>query len=151
MASNTQKKFVKILAEYQDDDGESSMEGLRAIALGNQRYEVRNIPMLVSGVRLFDVVRCREFPNQDICPIIVEVVTPGGYQTIGIVFPESVKEEQQADIFDNLYAKAANLFYERVSKTHIAIAISNEDSHEICKILEAYKQQGEVEFYEILD
>src|SRR5262245_43196739 len=147
MASNTQEKFVKILAEYQDDDGVSSIEGLRAIALGNKLYEVRNIPIFASGVRLFDIVHCREFPNEDICPTIMEVVTPGGYETIGIIFPESVGGEQQAAIFESLSDKTANLFYERVSKTHIAIAISNEDSKEICQLLELYNQQGEIEFY----
>jgi len=151
MHSSGQEKIVKILAEYQDDDGKSSIEGLRAVSLENQLYEVRNIPVFASGVHLFDIVRCRELPDQDICPTIIEVVTPSDYQTIGVVFFESVQGEQQAEILSDLQNKSANLIYERATKKHMTIAMPNGESQEIFEVLESYKRQNKVEFYEILE
>jgi hypothetical protein len=151
MTTTTQEQLVKILAEFQNDDGKTSTEGLRAVQRGNQLYEIRSIPMFAAGIHLFDIVRCREFPAEDHCPVMTEIVTPSGYSTIGIAFAESTLDEQQADIIWSLHEQVAQLYYERASKTHCAVAFPSGDYESICQRLEFYKHKDEIELFEVLD
>ncbi len=135
MNTDTKEKIVKIIAEYQDE-----AEGLGAISLGKSLYEIHNIPMFASGLYLFDVVRCREDEASNLKPVILEVITPSNYSTIGIIFSDTLNGEQQGDIVWDLYKAFKNFYYERATDTNCAISFPKVHFEEICQRLNvAYK------------
>ena len=152
MKSNDEKTLVKILAEFQNDDGSSSMEGLRAVSLGGGLYEIQVIPIMAEGYHFLDIVRCREYPNEDHCPVVIELVLTSGQQTVGIIFNENIDDEQQVDLLWALNQHVTTSFnFLRVSKTHCAISFHSNDHEDIPKLLDSYAEQGKIASYEILE
>ncbi len=85
MTVNQEHKLVKIL--YVIPDGEEdagSGESLWAFSLGDQLYELQNIPVYAEHLNVGDVVLCDE-PNNSI-PIIREVVKRSGNRTLRVIF-----------------------------------------------------------------
>jgi len=151
MGIDTQEQLVKIIAEFQDEDGVSSVEGLRAISLGNSLYEIRNIPMFASGLHLFDVVRCEESHNEENCPTVIEVVTPSNYKTIGIIFSDRLNDEQQGDVIWSLYNQIEDFHYARATETNCAVTFPVDDYMTIVSQLNSYQEEGQITLFEDLE
>ena len=152
MQDENQLELVKILGEFKNDDGSSSMEGLRATSLGNGLYEIKVIPIMTEGYHLFDVVRCKEFPNEDHCPVVTELVKRSAQQTVGIIFPQDIDNEQKADVLWSLQQQATvNFDFLRISKTHCAISFHISDSDKIFSLLKATQEKEKIQSYETLD
>lgn len=152
MKADSEQSLVKILAEFKNDDGSTSMEGLRAVSLGEGLYEIRVIPLMAEGYHLFDIVRCKEFPDEDHCPVVTELVTSGGQQTVGIIFTEDVEDDRKVDALWALNQRVTTNFdFLRVSKTHCAISFHKNDNEQVTTLLDTYKEQGKIAGYEILE
>ena len=145
-----QDQFAKVLAEFQNEDGTQNVEGLHAVPRGNGLYELRNIPLFASGYHLYDIVRCQEFDDKDVCPTIIELVTPSGHQTLGIIFADKTTGEEQADVLVDIHERFHNLVYARVTKTHCAFSFPSSDREEISRILADYVEHELISSYEEL-
>lgn len=138
MKIDDEQSLVKILAEYKNDDGSTSMEGLRAVSLGDGLYEIQVIPVMAEGYHLFDIVRCKEFPNEDHCPEVTELVTHGGQQTVGIIFAEDMDDEKKVDVLWELNQRVTTNFnFLRISDTHCVISFHTDDHKKIVTLLDS--------------
>ncbi len=105
-----QRELVKILyiiPEGEEDAGQG--EGLWAFSLGNQLYELQNIPINAEHLSVEDIVRCEE--SDDIRPVIKELVKRGGNRTLRVIFREDAPEEECIDVIWDL--KQHSVFYEK--------------------------------------
>ena len=97
MTKNDEHKLIKIL--YVIPDGEEdagSAESLWAYSLGNQLYELQNIPIYAEHLNVEAVVRCVE-PSDSI-PIIRELVKPCGNRTLRVIFHPDTPDDICVDI-----------------------------------------------------
>src|SRR5215510_322463 len=97
MDNNKEYKLVKILfviPEGEEDAGQG--EGLWAYALGNQLYELQNIPVYAEHLNVEDIVRCEEFP--DTKPVIRELVRRSGNRTLRVIFRPETPDDTCVDI-----------------------------------------------------
>lgn len=112
MNNDRDPKLVKIL--YVIPDGEEDAgagEGLWAYSLGNQLYELQNIPVFAEHLNVEDIVRCEE-PSDSI-PIIRELVKPSGNRTLRVIFQPDTPDDICVDIMREL--KQRNIFSEKVT------------------------------------
>ncbi len=104
MNNDRDPKLVKIL--YVIPDGEEDAgagEGLWAYSLGNQLYELQNIPVFAEHLNVEDIVRCEE-PSDSI-PIIRELVKPSGNRTLRVIFQPDTPDDICVDIMRELSQK----------------------------------------------
>jgi len=116
MADNKERKLVKILyiiPEGEEDAGQA--EGLWAFSLGNQLYELQNIPVFAEHLNVEDIVHCDE--PADTKPIIRELVARSGNRTLRVIFRDETPDETCIDIIWELiqhgiaYEKSASKSY----------------------------------------
>src|SRR5690349_1725335 len=104
-----QAKILYIVPEDQDDAGES--ESLWSHSLGDQLYELQNIPFYAEHLNLEDIVRCDE--SVDGLPVIQELVRRSGNRTLRVIFREEAPEEICVDILWELGKQ--KIFSEKVT------------------------------------
>ncbi len=115
MTANQEYKLVKILYAIPDDEEDAgSGESLWAFSLGNQLYELQNIPVYAEHLNIEDVVLCDE-PNNSI-PIIREVVKRSGNRTLRVIFQPDTPDETCVDILWELGKR--NILPEKSAHKH---------------------------------
>lgn len=136
------RKPVKILyiVPGDDDDEDAGMaEGLWAFALGDQLYQLQNIPVAAEHLNVEDVVRCDE--PRDTPPVIREVVKRSGNRTLRVIFTEEADEETCVDIIWELIQRG--IAHERaVSKNYMFNVVPNNDYIWVRDFLRAKDQEG---------
>jgi hypothetical protein len=106
-------KVLYIIPEGEEDAGVA--EGLWAFPLGNQLYELQNIPVFAEYLNVEDVVRCDEPP--DTAPVIRERVKPSGNRTLRVIFRDETSDEEAVDtVIMPLLEKG--IVYEMAAKGH---------------------------------
>jgi hypothetical protein len=101
MTDNQEHKIVKILyviPEGEDDAGQG--EGLWAYSLGNQLYELQNIPVYAEHLNIEDVVFCDE-PADNI-PVIQKLIKRSGNRTLRVIFTDESPDDTCVDILREL-------------------------------------------------
>lgn len=84
----TERELVRLVLE-QEHDGETRAEILWARPLGNDRYQIRNIPFMRYGVSLDDVVEALP-KSGDERPCLTRVIDKSGNRTLWILFAQPV-------------------------------------------------------------
>ena len=74
-------KILYIVPEGEEDAGKG--ESLWAYSLGNQLYELQNIPVNAEHLNVEDIVRCEESNNSR--PIIKVLVKKSGNRTLRVI------------------------------------------------------------------
>jgi Domain of unknown function (DUF4265) len=90
-----EEEFVKVVIDISDPDMDVGAEGLWAVSLGNDVYEIRNSPWYARNINWGDWVRAVA-PSDDESPIFESVVKRSGHRTIHLTFLDSglrLKEE----------------------------------------------------------
>lgn len=72
--------------------GEPASESLWARRVGDDLYEIRNVPFFADHLNYGDIVLCHE-PDPDFIPEVVTVVTPSHGLTFRVAVPEEGWEE----------------------------------------------------------
>ena len=138
-----EEKLEKIyidLPEHWATGGES----LWAFPLGNNLYELRNIPFRAYGLNFGDVVRALS-ESQDLKPEVIEIKKSNGHKTLRVHFNESVEIEKRREYLSQLHAFRA--FYENANDKLFAIDIEPDGDYEsVCNKLNEWENQGILEY-----
>jgi hypothetical protein len=86
-----EKILVGLAAEHWSGN---SAERIWAKPLGGDVYEVRNTPWYAYDLNWGDEVRCEGLSEAGL-PIVVEIVKPGGHQTLRLFFEGAPSEERE--------------------------------------------------------
>ena len=119
-------------------------ESFWADALGDDRYQLANIPFFAYGLNFKDIVRATpEGPDQIL--EIREVVEPSGHRTLRVLFDDEVDRERQAELLDVLRPLQAT--YERATGDKVAITVAPEGEYlDVYDQLDAWADDGLLDF-----
>ena len=103
--------YVKIRYEFLPDEkgNPSPSELVWARPLGNNLFQVENVPEDIVDVNLHDVVKCKLVDDQ--LPVIVEIVRVSGNRTLRVEFRHGAPMQDVADVIRTLQSQ--NVFYEQ--------------------------------------
>jgi hypothetical protein len=85
VAEKSELEYVKIRVDLPDAGDGVGGEGLWAVKVGEDLYEVHNSPWHTLEINYMDVVRAVA-PDEDTKPVFVEVVHRRGHRSIHVVF-----------------------------------------------------------------
>lgn len=144
MASSAEG-LVKILAVLTvEEEGDPSGERFWAFPLGDDLYELNNVPFYAYDLHLFDVVRAVP-PSAGRFPEITQVVRRSGHRTLRVLFAEGTPSEKKPPILDRLNELQA--FYERASDVFYAFDVTPEADYQvICDQLWQWEQEGLLQY-----
>jgi hypothetical protein len=119
-------------------------ESLWAKPLGNNLYEIRNIPFYAYGLNYFDIVRV-DSSDRTKKPVVTEIVKPSGFQTLRIVFIDESDKKLQSELFDAL--RVFKLVIERANAGYVGLSIESAEEYDsIYDKLIVLEQNGVLEF-----
>lgn len=118
----SEDKFVKIVVDLPDAEDGVGGEGLWAVNVGEDIYEVHNSPWHTLEINYMDIVKAVP-PDEDKKPQFVEVVKRGGHRSIHVVFLEKGLP-QKDDVLSHINKLGAT--YEGSGKTLFAIDLEPE-------------------------
>lgn len=101
--------------------------GTWARDLGDDEYEIDNVPFYAYGLNYRDVVRAIA-DDPSLKPQVKAVIRKSGHRTLRIIFLGDLKEEEQQPYLDQIRTFGASL--ERAHRTYLAIDIPPEGSYE---------------------
>lgn len=115
-------------------------EALWAKDLGNDLYEVDNIPFHAYGINYRDVVRAKaDSPEQK--PRVIEVVEARGHRTLRFFFDKSVVSDQQRFYLARL--EQHGISFERAGERLIAVDVPPDVSYQdVCDHLAQLEAAG---------
>ena len=116
------------LTKVHIDLGESGGEAMWAKPLGDDLYELRNIPFHAYDLNFRDVVRAIE-PRPALKPSIEAVVRRSGHRTIWITFAESVDRETRVALATELNEWRG--YFEGKDGRYFAIDVEPEGNYEL--------------------
>ncbi|SRR6266516_3358187 len=119
-------------------------EGMWAKPLGEDLYEVQNVPFYAYGLNFGDVVRAvQPAPNKK--PVVSELVRAGGHRTLRVTFSDSLTESERLEHLCSLNDLKAS--FEGANKRYFAIDIEPDGDYEaVCDRLAAWEAQGPLEY-----
>jgi uncharacterized protein DUF4265 len=95
-------------------------EAIWAQDLGDDLYEIRNVPFCAYGLNYLDVVRATA-DGPDLKPEIQEVVRRSGHRTLRIMFKEGLSEDAQARSLADL--ASLDTSYERFDDRYVCLDV----------------------------
>jgi hypothetical protein len=134
--------LTRVSFELSDEDGFGPAgESIWARPLGDDRYEIRNIPFLVGAAALGDVVRAvSSQPNE--LPVVTEVVQRSGNRTLS-VFCEA---DRHSEMVANIKAIGAGVGLEAAAPGAYAVNIPPDlDLAEVIANLESHGAEVETQ------
>ena len=117
-------------------------ESLWAMPLGNDLFELRNVPFAAYGLNYGDIVRATS-DDQKLKPEIREVFKPSGHKTLRLFFTDSNAASQQPHL-----ARLAGLgaSVERATQSHLALDIPPDcDYQSVCEVLSSLEHSEVLE------
>lgn len=119
-------------------------ESVWARPLGNDTYEVRNVPFYAYGVNFLDVVHATaEAPDQ--LPVARHLVRSGGHTTVRLFFSEKVSRKQAVDLLDAM--KPMHVSYEGANARYVALDLAPEaDIAGVRRHLDGLETMGFLEY-----
>jgi len=135
-------KNVKLEFRIENEDGSVDVETPWAVPMGDDLYELANIPFYAYRVSESDVVHATK-DTDDGFPVFKKVVKKSGNKTVRIIFEPPVEEGNPSEqILNQLVAKGCS--YEGANKAYIGLTIPPQvDLFEIRDFLEQHKLQWE--------
>lgn len=113
--------------------------------LGDNLYQLENIPEYVEDLNLNDVVICRE--EYDDFPVITEIFRRSGNRTLRVQFREETSAENAVDIIGNMRQK--QVFYEKAGQGRYMFNIEPDTNYEIIlDFLKSKEKEGLLWVYE---
>ena len=94
--------------------------------LGNDLYEVRNVPFYAYGLNFGDVVRAIE-PSSDQKPVAVEVVEASGHQPLRVSFTNTLADKDRPELLRELNVHRA--YFEGANASYFAIDVQPEGDY----------------------
>lgn len=136
---NLTKIYVD-LPEHWSTSGES----MWAKSLGDDLYEIDNVPFHAYGINWKDVVRAIA-PDERSKPQVVEVVRPSGHRTLRFFFSGELGEEQQKPYLAAIRELGNDI--ERADERLVAVDIPPEaDYGATCDLLARFETEGVLEY-----
>ena len=115
---------VKLEFGVEQEDGTLKVETPWAISLGNDLYQLDNIPFYAYGISLSDIVQARKESN-DGFPVFVKVAKKSGNRTIRVIFDLPVEENNTSrETLHQLTVMGCT--YEGANKSFVCINIPPE-------------------------
>jgi hypothetical protein len=119
-------------------------ESLWAKILGNDLYEIDNVPFHIYGLNYRDVVRATS-ASPDLKPEIREVVRPSGHRTLRVVFPDHTAKDTRIPFLQTLTKYGAT--FENKDSTLFAIDVAPEGDYPgLCEHLQQLEDNGFVSY-----
>jgi hypothetical protein len=140
--SSPTEGLVKIVANLSEDgvDGESFW----AKPLGDDLYELNNVPFRAYDLHAFDIVRAIA-PQPDRIPEIVAVVRRSGHKTLRVLIEESTPSDEASRLLETL--NTMKPFYEQASQRFYAFDVEPEvDYQAVCDQLWQWEQEGLLQY-----
>jgi hypothetical protein len=143
MLDEPTEELVKIVVDLPDAEDGVGGEGLWAAKLGDDLYDVQNLPWHTLEINYRDVVRAIA-PSEDMRPVFVEVVHRRGHRSIHVIFfdeANSHKDEVLARI------KELGATYEGADSRLFAFDIKPEvDFDDVADYLNVCLENGWLDF-----
>lgn len=119
-------------------------ESIWARSLGDDLYEIHNIPFCAYGLNCGDVVRATaDAPH--LKPEVREVIRRSGNRTVRISFCDQLSREQQGPALDALQSMGA--WVERANEQFVCVNVPPAVSHEaVCAYLAEQEEGGSLEY-----
>lgn len=95
-------------------------ESMWARPLGDDLYEIRNVPFYAYGLDFGDVVRAIELAP-DKMPVAVEFVEASGHRTLRVSFAESAPETERPDLLRRL--REHDAYFEDANPSYYSIDV----------------------------
>lgn len=119
-------------------------ESMWAKPLGNDLYQIQNIPFYAYGLNYLDIVKV-DSSDETIKPVVLEVVEPSGFMTLRIVFMDGFEEQAQSELFNELNQFKVEI--ERDNENYVALSIEPEGDYEaVYEKLSEFEIKGVLEF-----
>ncbi len=119
-------------------------EALWARALGDDRYEIRNVPFYVYDLNFHDVVEARS-AAPDLKPSVLRVLERSGHRTMRLFFQDGVPEGELLRRLHSL--QDLHVSFERCSTRYVALDLEPEANSEAVRHrLEAWTREGVLEY-----
>ena len=115
-------------------------ESLWVKPLGNDMYELDNVPFYAYGLNLGDVVRAEQIESS-LKPQVVEVHSRSGHATLRVFFPKHLQNDRQAEILDSLAPHGVTA--ERATRSLVALDLAPGSSmSEVRRMLDELESDG---------
>lgn len=101
-------------------------ESMWARQVGEDLYEVRNVPFYAYGLNFGDVIRAIE-PAPDKKPVVLELVTASGHETLRVRFTDAVAEADRPELLRELHRHQA--YFEGANCSYFAIDVEPEGDY----------------------
>lgn len=132
--------LTKVLVELPEEVGTTG-ERLWARQVGEDLYEIRNVPWYAYKLNWGDVVRCAGLSPADL-PIVRQVVERSGHRTVRVFFNEQgVSEDEQEAILGKLAELQA--FHERHGDNFLALDVEPQADYEAVFTLLAEQNEAQ--------
>jgi hypothetical protein len=119
-------------------------ESLWAKRLGNDLYEIQNIPCCAYGLNFGDVVRATS-DAPDLKPEVRAVVTRSGNRTARISFCDKLSKEQQQPVLVTLVSMGTEI--ERATFKFVCVSVPPSVSYDsVCTYLAEQEKVGSLEY-----
>lgn len=143
---NESEQLVKVLVrlepvgDLETEHGWAESEALWAFPVGEDTYELRNIPWEAEALHHRDIVRCRR--TEDGILHVVAVIERGGHATLRITFAEGVPADRRAGAVRKLESLVG--FSEKISEQDWAFDINPTGGSDRARTLVAELEQDGV-------
>jgi len=115
-------------------------EGMWALALGSDLYELRNVPFQAYDLNLGDVVLATP-DSPELIPEVREVVKRSGHRTLRVIFKPSVPEAKKLDLLQSL--RFLSTSFERGTDRCFALDLPPEaDMARVRALLDEWEARG---------
>ena len=140
--SNSSKPTAKVLFRVPNEDGSAEVETLWAFDLGNNEYQLDNVPFYAYSVSLHDVVFAPYDPTEGF-PRFQKVVRKSGNRTVRIILEEPAAHGAEAHpVLREIVALGCG--YEGANRRYIAVNIPAQvNLEQVCEYLTAQGVQWE--------
>ena len=143
MNEGNEEKLTKIHVDLPNHWGTSG-ESMWALPLGDDEYEVRNLPFYAYGINFLDHVRAVA-ASSEMQPEVLQVTKRSGHETIRVIFMDTVPQEQRMNILESL--SELDVTFESATKKYFALDLEPEaDMHAVRARLDQHLAAGILDY-----
>jgi len=115
-------------------------ESMWASPLGDDLFEIRNIPCYAYGLNFLDVVRAVA-RDSDSKPEVLELIRPSGHRTLRVIFLDERSKPEQFELLRQLSDLGGT--FEAATPSHFAIDVEPDgDYGAVCDRLSGWESEG---------
>jgi hypothetical protein len=139
----TNEEFVKLHVDL-PNHWATGGETLWARQLGEDLYELRDIPFYSYGLNLGDVVQAVP-PAPHLKPQVLRVVRRSGHRTLRIVFQDDVEPARRLELINSL--KPLGVGFQSATRGYFALdLLPQTDAEQVCQTLDGWQARGWIEY-----